>query len=86
MFSEAFWTPNIASSQFDEYSQLGSRTNVLPIKNGLKADTQGYTNSRDFADCELVTAVCALRQLVIAHVLVHDTRHSAAFSVAPVGC
>ena len=26
MLSEAFWTPNIASSQFDEYSQLGSRS------------------------------------------------------------
>ena len=26
MLSEAFWTPNIASLQFDEYSQLGSRS------------------------------------------------------------
>ena len=33
--SEAFWTPNIASSQFDEYFQLGSRTNICPVKNGL---------------------------------------------------
>ena len=35
MLSEAFWTPNIASSQFDEYSQLGSRTKARPIKNQL---------------------------------------------------
>ena len=30
MLSEAFWTPNIVSSQFDEYSQLGSRGKSLP--------------------------------------------------------
>ena len=35
MLSEAFWTPNIASSQFDEYFQLGSRRKVRPIKNQL---------------------------------------------------
>ena len=28
MLREAFGTPNIASSQFDEYSQLGSRRKV----------------------------------------------------------
>ena len=26
LLNEAFWTPNIASSQFEEYSQLGSRS------------------------------------------------------------
>ena len=35
MLSEDFWTPNIASLQFDEYSQLGSRRKVRPIKNQL---------------------------------------------------
>ena len=30
MLSEAFWTPNTASSQFDEYSQLGSRSKSSP--------------------------------------------------------
>ena len=35
MLSEAFWTPNIASSQFEEYSQLGLRRKVCPIKNQL---------------------------------------------------
>ena len=30
MLSEAFWTPNISSSQFDEYSQLGSRSKSSP--------------------------------------------------------
>ena len=35
MLSEAFWTPNIVSSQFDEYFQLGSRRKVRPIKNQL---------------------------------------------------
>ena len=37
MMSKAFWTPNIAASQFNKYSQLGSCTNIRPIKNGLKA-------------------------------------------------
>ena len=32
MLSEAFWTPNIASSQFDEYSELYSRSKSLPNK------------------------------------------------------
>ena len=37
MLSEAFCsTPNIASPQFAEYFQLGSRRNIGPIKNGLK--------------------------------------------------
>ena len=31
----SFWTPNIASSQFDEYFQLGSRRKFRPIKNQL---------------------------------------------------
>ena len=33
MLSEAFWTPNIASSQFDEYPELGSskRTNYVGL-------------------------------------------------------
>ena len=35
MLSEAFWTPNIASSQFDEYFELGSRRKVRPVKNQL---------------------------------------------------
>ena len=26
MLSEAFWTPNIALSQFDEYPELGSQS------------------------------------------------------------
>ena len=30
MLIEAFWTPNIASSQFDEYFQLGSRSKSSP--------------------------------------------------------
>ena len=30
MLSEAFWTPNIAWSQFDECSQLGSRNKSVP--------------------------------------------------------
>ena len=30
MLSEAFWTPNIASSQFDEYSELYLRSKSLP--------------------------------------------------------
>ena len=30
MLSEAFWTPNIASSQFDKYSQLGSQSKNSP--------------------------------------------------------
>ena len=29
MLSEAFWTPNIASSQLDEYPELGSRSKSL---------------------------------------------------------
>ena len=28
MLSEAFWTPNIASSQFDEKPEIGSRSKV----------------------------------------------------------
>ena len=35
MVSEAFWTPNIDSSQFDEYPELGSKANDRPIKNQL---------------------------------------------------
>ena len=35
MLSEAFWTLNIVSLQFDEYSQLGSWRKVCPIKNQL---------------------------------------------------
>ena len=35
MLSEAFWTLNIALSQFNEYFQLGSRTKIRPIKNQL---------------------------------------------------
>ena len=30
MLSEDFWTPNIASSQFDEYSELYSRSKSSP--------------------------------------------------------
>ena len=30
MLSEAFWTPNIASSQFDEKPELGSRSKGSP--------------------------------------------------------
>ena len=47
MLSEAFWTPTIASSQFDEYSQLGSRTNIRPVKNGLKDSTVQYLYGSD---------------------------------------
>ena len=35
MLSQAFWTPNLASLQFDEYSQLDSRNKRWPIKNQL---------------------------------------------------
>ena len=50
MLSEAFWTPNIASSQFDEYSQLGSRRKVRPIKNQLGSPTTpNYVREQTFA-------------------------------------
>ena len=39
MLSEAFWTPNTASSQFDEYSQLGSRSKSSP--NRRSSEIQG---------------------------------------------
>ena len=45
MLSEAFWTPNIASSYFAGYFQLGSRTNIRRIKNGLNAFQLGQTGS-----------------------------------------
>ena len=32
MLSEAFWTPNINLSQFDENSQLGSRSKVSGLR------------------------------------------------------
>ena len=50
MLSEAFWTPNIASSQFDEYSQLGSRRNVRPVKNQLGSpSTSNLVREQTFA-------------------------------------
>ena len=35
MKSEAFWTPIIASSQFDEKPELYSQSKVRPVKNQL---------------------------------------------------
>ena len=43
MFSEAFWTPNIASLQFDEYSDYVGEAKVRPIKDQL-----GSTNSPNY--------------------------------------
>ena len=50
MLSEAFWTLNIASSQFDEYSQLGSQRKVCPIKNQLGSpNTSKQVHEQTFA-------------------------------------
>ena len=50
MLSEAFWTPNIASSQFDEYFQLGLHRKVRPIKNQLGSpNTSNSVREQTFA-------------------------------------
>ena len=43
---KAFWTPNVASSQFNEYSQLGSRRKVRPVKNQLGSNEYFQLGSR----------------------------------------
>ena len=34
--NEAFWTPDIASSQFDNYAELGSQSKSCSIKNYIR--------------------------------------------------
>ena len=50
MLSEAFqWTPNISSSQFEEYAQLYSRCPVRPVKNQLYSpNTPKYVREQMF--------------------------------------
>ena len=38
MLNEAFWIPNIASSQFDEYFQLGLQSKSSPNKEPTRFD------------------------------------------------
>ena len=50
MLSEAFWTPNIALSQFDEYFQLGLQRKVRPVKNQLGLpNTSNWVREQTFA-------------------------------------
>ena len=48
--SKAFWTLNISLLQFDEYSELYSRSKSLPIKNQLYLlNTPSYVLKQMFA-------------------------------------
>ena len=50
MLGEAFWTPNIASSQFDEIPNYIPEANVRPIKNQLYSpNTPNYVREQMFA-------------------------------------
>ena len=50
MLSEAFWMPNIASSQLDENSQLGSQRKVRPVKNQLGSpNSSNWVREQTFA-------------------------------------
>ena len=48
--NEAFWTQNIASSQFDEYPNYIREAKVRPIKNQLYSpNTPNYVREQMFA-------------------------------------